>query len=128
MGRANRDRPNQDLRQHVPCAYHILNPKTLSKFESWKEEVLIVSPNCQNSLRYATTNKLLIEDFFKEGSNPRFCPSLRHFTYNSNTVQNHIDTRTRLPSYEGFCMILKQNCRQTHTLSWYQNIWSTYPL
>jgi hypothetical protein len=29
-------------------------------------------------------NKLLIESFFKEGSNPQFLPSLRDFTYNSH--------------------------------------------
>ena len=28
--------------------------------------------------------KLLVESFFEEGANPRFCPSMTYFTNNSN--------------------------------------------
>ena len=40
----------------IPCAYPILDPKILSKFERWKEEVPNVSPIFQNKLYYFTSS------------------------------------------------------------------------
>ena len=42
-------RPIQDLGHHI--AYHVLDPKDLSKLERWKEVV----PNVLNRLQYMTS-------------------------------------------------------------------------
>ena len=51
--------PIYNFKKLVPCTYAILDPKILSKFESWKEEALKVSPNFQNKLRYMTSERAL---------------------------------------------------------------------
>ena len=72
-------RPIWDLGQQILCACLILNPKILSKFEKWKEKVPKFHPTFKIGSNTWEANKLLIESILKEGSIPRFHPSLREF-------------------------------------------------
>ena len=55
------------LGQWVPCACPFLDPKTLSKFEKWKEEVPKFTLNFQNRLQnmMSYSSELLINGFLK---------------------------------------------------------------
>ena len=57
-----------------PIRIPILDPKSLSEFVTWKEEILNVSPTFNIGSNTRQANELLIESFVKEGSSPWCCP------------------------------------------------------
>ena len=79
--------PIQDLGQHGPCTYPILDPKILPKFARWKSFTQL------SKIHYDTqrANELFVESFLKKWSNPQFHPSLRDVTDNS-TLNHKLST------------------------------------
>ena len=86
MGQGNLALGNGDLGWQVPCTCLILDPKIISKFERWEEEGSKFAPIFKIGSNIQRAKKLLIKSFLKEGSNPRFDPSLRDFIDNSNAI------------------------------------------
>ena len=71
------DWPILDLGQRVPCAYPIID-LNLCFFKNWEVKKKIPPKfhlTFKISLKTQQIDKLLIENFLKEWSNPQFCPS-----------------------------------------------------
>ena len=60
----------QDLGWSVPCAYSILDPKIISKFERWEEEVSKFAPNFQNRLKCTMRQGALNKKFLQKNIKP----------------------------------------------------------
>ena len=78
-----------DWGEQVPCAYPILDPKFLSKFERWKKEVPKFHPTFKYRIRY-TYKELMSSSykaFSKKDQTHGFIPLLKDFTNNSQTYQ-----------------------------------------